>query len=257
MVALINRINTTLMKTAIAIALSLLFSAQVHFISAQTDKKTTPTKIEKLAPTNELALLKISLSDMENNPRPYESIAISAAKGAKVYEINTDAEGKFEILLPKGDNYSVKVAGWGSTGESFADFELEAVEGLMDANLRLKYEPANSFTLENVLFETGKSNLKPASFAVLDEVAKYLVRRKHINAEIAGHTDNEGEDAANQTLSENRAKAVVDYLYKKGVAKGRLIPKGYGETQPVADNDSPEGRQLNRRTELLILEETK
>lgn len=127
----------------------------------------------------------------------------------------------------------------------------------MDANLRLKYEPANSFTLENVLFETGKSNLKPASFAVLDEVAKYLVRRKHINAEIAGHTDNEGEDAANQILSENRAKAIVDYLYKKGVAKGRLTPKGYGETQPVADNDSPEGRQLNRRTELLILEETK
>jgi outer membrane protein OmpA-like peptidoglycan-associated protein len=72
--------------------------------------------------------------------------------------------------------------------------------------------------------------------------------------EISGHTDNVGGDEYNQKLSENRAKAVVEYLAGKGISRDRLIYTGYGKQQPIATNDSPEGRQENRRTEFKIIE---
>jgi OmpA-OmpF porin, OOP family len=243
------------MKNKIITVLAFILLAQVGTSQAQNPKDNAAVNIEKWQATNELALLKIQLADMENKPRPFETVEIQAQKQPKSYPIVTDKEGKFTILLPKGEIYSVKVAGWGSNGEEFANFELEAVEGEMEASLKLNYEPAKTFTLENVLFETGKSNLKASSFAVLDELARFLIRKINIEAEISGHTDNVGDDAANEILSAQRAKTVVDYLVKKGVAKNRLQPKGYGENQPVADNDTEANRQLNRRTELRVSKE--
>ena len=73
-----------------------------------------------------------------------------------------------------------------------------------------------------------------------------------LEIEIHGHTDNQGEEDYNQTLSENRAKAVYNYLIGKGIAKERLSYKGFGESKPIATNDTKEGRQLNRRTEYVI-----
>ena len=74
-----------------------------------------------------------------------------------------------------------------------------------------------------------------------------------LRIQISGHTDNSGKPADNRTLSENRAKAVTNYLITRGVAPGRLSAKGFGETQPVADNATPEGRARNRRTELTVV----
>ena len=74
-----------------------------------------------------------------------------------------------------------------------------------------------------------------------------------LHIQINGHTDNSGKAADNKTLSENRAKAVTNYLISKGIAQGRLTSKGFGDTQPVADNASPEGRAKNRRTELSVV----
>jgi OmpA-OmpF porin, OOP family len=105
-------------------------------------------------------------------------------------------------------------------------------------------------TLYGVLFDFNKSTLQPSSDAVLQPVANVMAADKTLKLEVQGHTDNVGNDAYNQTLSEERAKAVVTWLTQHGVAADRLTAKGYGKTKPVADNGSDEGRARNRRVEI-------
>jgi outer membrane protein OmpA-like peptidoglycan-associated protein len=104
--------------------------------------------------------------------------------------------------------------------------------------------------LYGVLFDFNKSTLQPSSDAALQPVATLMAADKTLKLEIQGHTDNVGNDAYNQTLSEARAKAVATWLTQHGVAADRLTPKGYGKTKPVADNGSDEGRAKNRRVEI-------
>jgi outer membrane protein OmpA-like peptidoglycan-associated protein len=104
--------------------------------------------------------------------------------------------------------------------------------------------------LYGVLFDFNKSTLQPESDPLLQKVADLLARDATLKLEVQGHTDNVGSDAYNQTLSEARARAVVDWLTKHGTAPGRLTAKGYGKTRPVADNNSDEGRAKNRRVEI-------
>jgi outer membrane protein OmpA-like peptidoglycan-associated protein len=95
--------------------------------------------------------------------------------------------------------------------------------------------------------------LKEEAYKVLDELVEFLKRKDDERIEIGGHTDNVGKADANMILSTNRAKSVMAYLISKGIASERLTAQGYGFTQPVAENDTPEGRSLNRRTEVKIL----
>ena len=104
--------------------------------------------------------------------------------------------------------------------------------------------------LYGVLFDFNKSTLQPASDAALQPAANIMAADKALKLEIQGHTDNVGNDAHNQTLSEARAKAVMTWLTQHGVAADRLTSKGYGKTKPVADNGSDEGRAKNRRVEI-------
>lgn len=104
--------------------------------------------------------------------------------------------------------------------------------------------------LRDVTFETGRSVLRPASFAALDQVAASLVANPTIRIEVAGHTDAVGSDESNLRLSQQRADAVRAYLIEKGVAADRMTAQGYGETRPVASNATAEGRAQNRRVEL-------
>ena len=104
--------------------------------------------------------------------------------------------------------------------------------------------------LYGVLFDFNKSTLQPASTPVLQKVADLLAKDPTLKLEVQGHTDNVGDDAYNQTLSEARARAVVAWLTRHGTAAGRLTAKGYGKTLPVADNNSDEGRAKNRRVEI-------
>lgn len=107
---------------------------------------------------------------------------------------------------------------------------------------------------DNLEFETSKSIILPKSFQNLDDLAAYLVANPTLKLFIAGHTDNQGDDNANMKLSADRAAAVKTYLVKRGVAETRLSTAGYGETQPVSDNTSTEGRQRNRRVEVVVYE---
>jgi len=105
--------------------------------------------------------------------------------------------------------------------------------------------------LEGVTFKSGTAVLTPVSQKKLDQVAIVLNKVPQVKIEVAGYTDNVGDGKRNLNLSIERAEAVVKYLTSKGVATAQLIAKGYGVENPVADNASPEGRQKNRRIELL------
>ncbi|VAW33389.1 OmpA family protein [hydrothermal vent metagenome] len=106
--------------------------------------------------------------------------------------------------------------------------------------------------LQGVHFDTDKSTLKPESIAILNAAVKTLGEHGSIRVEVAGHTDSRASDAYNQSLSQRRAKVVYDYLSGHGIANDRMTWKGYGESQPIATNDTAEGRAQNRRTELIV-----
>ncbi|MEE4162275.1 MAG: OmpA family protein [Woeseiaceae bacterium] len=105
----------------------------------------------------------------------------------------------------------------------------------------------------NITFATDSSDLSPAFFNVLNSVGKVLDEFDQTVVEVAGHTDSTGSDAYNQALSERRASSVATYLTSQGVMQQRLITIGMGETRPIADNGTAEGRQLNRRVEITMV----
>ena len=107
-------------------------------------------------------------------------------------------------------------------------------------------------SMSDVLFDTGKYSLKPGAREKLAKVAGILIAYPGLNIEVGGYTDNVGGDDMNQTLSENRAGAVRNYLVEQGVTTNSVSAKGYGNTLPVASNDNTAGRQENRRVELVV-----
>ena len=127
-----------------------------------------------------------------------------------------------------------------SSSEKPVDLEKENVGGTV--------------TVHNIYFEFDKAYLRPESKKILDDIADQLRKNPGIKLEIRGHTDNIGTPAYNQTLSEKRADAVMEYLIKNGISPERLRSIGFGASQPVEDNSTEEGRSKNRRTEFLILE---
>jgi OOP family OmpA-OmpF porin len=108
--------------------------------------------------------------------------------------------------------------------------------------------------LEGVYFDFDKATIKPEGKAVLNEAAALLKKHERVVVEVAGHTDSIGSETYNQGLSERRANSVKEYLTSQGVTATRLSAKGYGEAQPVASNDTKEGRAENRRVELIVLD---
>jgi outer membrane protein OmpA-like peptidoglycan-associated protein len=110
-----------------------------------------------------------------------------------------------------------------------------------------------TIVLKNIFFETNSAQLKNASTAELERLKSLLDENPNMRIQLNGHTDNVGNDGENMSLSNNRAKAVYDYLIKQNISVNRLSYKGFGENTPIASNDTPEGRQQNRRTEFLIL----
>lgn len=138
------------------------------------------------------------------------------------------------------------------TEKVIAEIDTEKVAPLEVETFEI--EKGESIVLKDLYFETAKWEILEASFANLDKLAAYLKEYPDIKVEISGHTDNVGSEKDNQLLSENRAKAVVEYLTAKGIEPKRLSYRGYGSSQPVADNTTEEGRAQNRRVELKVVE---
>jgi len=104
----------------------------------------------------------------------------------------------------------------------------------------------------NVTFATGSPNINAGFYDVLNSVAIVLKEYEKTTVDVIGHTDSVGGEQFNQTLSENRARSVAEYLSSQGILPARLLIAGMGETQPIADNDTPEGRTQNRRVNIQI-----
>ena len=110
----------------------------------------------------------------------------------------------------------------------------------------------NKIALRNIFFDTGKSKLRPTSNTEIDRLVKLMKDVPTLKIEISGHTDNTGSVKLNNSLSQDRAQAVVNYLKAKGIATSRMTAMGYGPSKPSASNKTSDGRQQNRRTEFEI-----
>jgi outer membrane protein OmpA-like peptidoglycan-associated protein/tetratricopeptide (TPR) repeat protein len=167
----------------------------------------------------------------------------------------TSEDGDFLAIMPIGGSYALNVSSEGYLFYS-ENFELGADHKdqpfLIEVFLE-KIKTGSNVTLKNIFFETNKYQLLPTSMGELGALIDLLTQNKEIVIEIQGHTDNVGDDKANEKLSLLRAKAVYDYLLEHKLPPDRLSFKGYGEAKPIADNQTEAGRKLNRRTSFMII----
>ena len=199
----------------------------------------------------------VMVTDMENNPRQGEKVVFVNKDTEKKYSGVTNKNGKFVVELPGASVYEVKVKALGESQDT-QTFKIPALpenRTYGKSRYTIKYSPAKVFTLDDVHFDVNKATLRDQSYEELKTLKNYLERRENIRVEIAGHTDNAGDKEHNQKLSERRAQRVKQYLTEQGIDPDRLETKGYGESRPVATNNTKEGRQKNRRTEVHIISE--
>lgn len=207
----------------------------------------------------EVSYMKGKVFDIETKIRlkaRFELIDLETAK--MIYEADSDEEtGEFLVCLPANKDYCLNVSkkGYLFFSENFAfKGTFKSTEPfLKDVPLR-PIKIGESIILKNIFYKTDSFALMKESKVELDKVIKFLRDYPDIKIEISGHTDNTGTAEYNQALSENRAKSVVDYLISSSVLKERIVYKGYGFSEPVASNDTDEGRAQNRRTELKIID---
>ncbi len=209
---------------------------------------------QDLKPTETDALLNVFVTSMNGVPRQGEQIKFNGTKNKLKFSGITNNEGKFSILIPKGDTYDIQYKTFSDVVE-YNTIDVPAEKGRYTLDLDIKYDPPKEYTLKNVLFETGKSILRPESSPALNDLVEIMKLKPKMVIEIDGHTDNVGTPESNMTLSLGRANAVRNYLIQHGIAATRVSAQGFGETQPVETNDTDEGRQQNRRTEVKIISE--
>ncbi len=185
----------------------------------------------------------IELYDLENKTLIYHAFS-------------DESNGNYIACIPKKNEYAMNVS---ATGYLFYSehFALESLKKMatsfqLDVSLT-PIEIGKTVVLKNIFYETDKFNIKPESEVELNKLVQFLMQNPNVAIEISGHTDNVGSAEYNKVLSSNRAKTVYEYLISKGIEKNRLSYAGYGFTKPIASNDTPEGRALNRRTEFKIV----
>jgi outer membrane protein OmpA-like peptidoglycan-associated protein len=164
--------------------------------------------------------------------------------------------GDFLVSLPSDGSYALNISREGYLFHS-EHFELGNIANqikpkTIDVPLA-EIKKGESMVLRNIFFETNEFRLRPESTQELERLVKMMQENPSIQIEISGHTDNVGSEGLNQRLSENRAKAVYDFLIHRGISSNRLKYAGYGMSRPIAPNDTEEGRAQNRRTEIQIL----
>lgn len=164
--------------------------------------------------------------------------------------------GNYLVVLPAGKSYSVSAnkEGFFFYSQRFDVLITSKFEEIKkDIDLK-PIEKGVKVILNNIFFETGKATLSPQSRLELGKAIDLMKQNPSMKIEVGGHTDNVGDDTANIKLSHDRAKSVLDYLVMAGINTQRVQAKGYGEVNPIATNETDEGRKANRRTEFIILE---
>lgn len=172
----------------------------------------------------------------------------------------TDSRGNFLVCLPSGYNYGLNVSKPGYLFHS-ENFLFEGIHSVAEPFIKKiilnPIKVGEKMLLANVFYETDSWQIKNESVTELRNLVELLNENKDLIMEIGGHTDSTGSAEYNRVLSEKRALSVVNFLIGKGINPSRLKYKGYGNTMPIGNNETPEGRQLNRRTEGKILERRK
>lgn len=243
-------------------------SFEVH----TSDASSRPTHT-KLQATDTEAAVRFFVIDKDKGPIKGIVISLTAPTGEKYYADETDADGFTEVLVPIGKTYDLVYLSLGR--RDVAANVAVANTPRLNLKLTMRYkredppppiilpppeptapppaappppEPPR-FVLMGVQFDTGKATLTSGSHARLDTIVEYLAHKQSARIEISGHTDNVGNKKDNKKLSLQRADAVRAYLVSKGIDASRIQTVGYGDERPIASNDTPEGRQENRRIE--------
>ncbi len=221
---------------------------------------------EEFRPTKTLYFEGIVYDATNRNPIPGKFQLIDIKTGKEIIFAEADKlTGEFTVSLPLNREYALNVSYPGYNFFS-KNFDMTNPEGLEAIHMDVPMVPITSdlpTVLENVFFDLGKSTLRPESFVELDKLFDYLVKNPTLKIEIGGHTDTRGDDKDNLKLSNDRAKAVYDYIVNKGVDAKRMTFKGYGETKTVVsdaeiaklstDKEKEAAHQRNRRTEYKIV----
>jgi OmpA-OmpF porin, OOP family len=211
------------------------------------------TYCQKLEATEKEALLTVHVNNLKGKALEGETVAFVAKSTGKSFSGVTKADGTFGILLPEGDEYQVQYKAF-TENRDYKNVSIPSMEGLIEFDYTLTLgELDKTFTLKDVLYDTGKSTLRPESYKELNELVEFMKLKKSLVIEVAGHSDNTGAKDSNFKLSEDRAKTVRDYLLKKGIDPSRVTAKGYGDSQPLQNNSFSSGQQKNRRTEIKVI----
>ncbi len=219
---------------------------------------TVAASIEEAGQSKEVVLsmkpfpvFNIIVTDAETGKYlPITAQVMKRGTADQLYTLTTDSiSGAAKAMLAQENEYAVHIALMG-----YEAFDADIAS--LDQTMRVQLKPIKKgevFVIENLFFATNKTRILSTSEEALEALAGYLTRNPEIRIRIIGHTDNVGSDAANQTLSDGRANAVMQDLIARGIAADRLEAVGRGESQPIDTNDTEEGRQNNRRVEVEIL----
>jgi outer membrane protein OmpA-like peptidoglycan-associated protein/Tol biopolymer transport system component len=219
----------------------------LYSIEIPEDMRPQPTVVVSGVVTSEKTKAKIGAYVLVEDLNTGELIAVNKSNSLT---------GKYLVVLPAGRSYSVSAnkEGFFFFSQSFeVPTTTRYQEIIKDISLK-PIEKGAKIVLNNIFFETGKAALSPQSRLELSKAIDLMKTNPSMIIEVGGHTDNVGEDLSNMKLSHERAKSVRDYLVNAGITSARIQAKGYGESNPVASNETDEGRKTNRRTEFVILE---
>lgn len=218
---------------------------------------TRPTRVD-LALEPDMKKAKFEVSATANKKPIKADITFTGAGEAKLQTPEGNAPA--EIELP-GGTYTLTASADGHLAQT-RDVQVMA-GGKLVVTFDLVPSPRKVLVifkgdkieiLQQVRFATGKSTILPESFNLLQQVVDAIIKNNVKRVKVEGHTDNRGAKAANQTLSEDRARSVMEYLVVQGIDKVRLESVGYGDSKPIAPNLTARGRELNRRVEFIVLE---
>lgn len=226
---------------------------EIRFIPLAKDNE------EPVSTGPQLTVFKGVIKDCETGLPIYATIEVTDnEKNEVIATYNSNSQtGKYLISLPSGKNYGINInaEGFLFSSQSFdlTSDSLSAYNEVVKDVCLNKIKVGSKVVLKNIFFDFNKSTLRSESIAELNRLKRILDDNAFMKIEIGGHTDSRGSAEYNKKLSNDRAQSVVNYLIDNGINASRLTYKGYGKDQPVATNETEEGRQENRRVEFKVI----
>jgi outer membrane protein OmpA-like peptidoglycan-associated protein len=233
-----------------------------YFTSArQTEKgmEIFAFNLDRGLATSPVAYVKVKVSDAKTKKALQTEVKMEFQpfKNNRFQTQETDGKGETMFCLQLNRNYAFTVSapGYMYLSKFLNESKVNSIENPQVLNIELQpIEIGAEVQLYNIYYETDSFRILPQSESELQNLVTFMKNNSKMKIEIQGHTDSSGNAEANRILSERRAKSVVDYLVKNGITLNRLKSGGYGDKIPIASNETPEGRMLNRRTTIKILE---